>query len=315
MKYSAALIGGGSEILGYDDPQSTDHNWGARNMIFLSEKDYLNLNRTILETLTKEIPDDFIGYSTKINCFTIQSFFEKYLGIDSFTNLEISDWLNFPSQKLLEVTNGKIYHDDLNLQECRKQFFYYPHDIWLYILSCQWIKIAQEEAFVGRCGFVGDELGSQIVAARIVRELMKLCFLLEKRYAPYSKWIGTAFGELALAKELLPIFRKVLLSETWQEREKYFSQAYEKLAELHNSKQITAPLPTQVSPYYDRQYLIIHANHFAEAIKNRIKDENIKAIQTNMGSIDQFVDSTDVLAHPQIFKKMRSFLESQIWGS
>ena len=37
----------------------------------------------------------------------------------------------------------------------------------------------------------GDELGSQVVAARLVREIMKLAFLMEKKYAPYSKWLGT----------------------------------------------------------------------------------------------------------------------------
>lgn len=31
LKYSAALIGWGSDVLGYDDFQSTDHNWGAMN--------------------------------------------------------------------------------------------------------------------------------------------------------------------------------------------------------------------------------------------------------------------------------------------
>ena len=39
IKYSAALIGWGSEVLGYDDAQSTDHNWGLRFQIFLSNED------------------------------------------------------------------------------------------------------------------------------------------------------------------------------------------------------------------------------------------------------------------------------------
>ena len=64
------------------------------------------------------------------------------------------------------------------------------------MLAAQWTWVAQEEAFVGRAVEVGDELGSRVMAARVVRELMRLCFLLERAYAPYSKWLGSAFARL-----------------------------------------------------------------------------------------------------------------------
>jgi hypothetical protein len=38
VPYSAALIGWGSEVLGFDDDVSTDHNWGLRFQIFLSKE-------------------------------------------------------------------------------------------------------------------------------------------------------------------------------------------------------------------------------------------------------------------------------------
>ena len=53
---------------------------------------------------------------------------------------------------------------------------YYPRDVWLYMLAAQWKRISQEEAFVGRAGDTGDELGSQVVAARMVREIIKRRF-------------------------------------------------------------------------------------------------------------------------------------------
>jgi hypothetical protein len=52
---------------------------------------------------------------------------------------------------------------------------------------------------MARCGDVGDELGSRLVAARLIEELMRLCFLMEKQYWPYAKWFGTAFSKLACA--------------------------------------------------------------------------------------------------------------------
>ncbi|MBD0354275.1 MAG: hypothetical protein ICV58_03755, partial [Rubrobacteraceae bacterium] len=36
LDHSAALIGYGSEVLGYDTPRSTDHEWGPRLLLFLT---------------------------------------------------------------------------------------------------------------------------------------------------------------------------------------------------------------------------------------------------------------------------------------
>ncbi|HYJ92643.1 MAG TPA: DUF4037 domain-containing protein, partial [Pyrinomonadaceae bacterium] len=214
LRYSAAVIGWGSEVLGFDDEISTDHHWGPRLLLFLGEKDYPKLAKEISAALSGELPFLFRGYSTNfsepepngvrhpvtinsgkvshmVQCFTVRSFFEARLGIDPFRKMAISDWLTIPQQRLLEVTSGAVYHDGTGeLEKVRRKFSYYPDDVWLYLLASQWKKISQEEAFVGRTGQLGDELGSRIIAARIVRELMLLSFLLERSYAPYSKWLG-----------------------------------------------------------------------------------------------------------------------------
>ncbi len=40
LSYSAALLGWGSEVLGYDYAQSSDHHWGPRFLLFLSPRDH-----------------------------------------------------------------------------------------------------------------------------------------------------------------------------------------------------------------------------------------------------------------------------------
>ncbi|UWU16798.1 DUF4037 domain-containing protein (plasmid) [Rhizobium sullae] len=40
----------------------------------------------------------------------------------------------------------------------------------------------------------GDTLWSVLIAARIVRSLMELSFLQERRYWPDGEWFGTALG-------------------------------------------------------------------------------------------------------------------------
>ena len=39
LRHSAALIGTGSEVLGFDTPMSSDHHWGPHAMLFLAEDD------------------------------------------------------------------------------------------------------------------------------------------------------------------------------------------------------------------------------------------------------------------------------------
>ncbi|OIO22581.1 hypothetical protein AUJ65_05865 [Candidatus Micrarchaeota archaeon CG1_02_51_15] len=38
LKYSAGLLGPGSDVLGFDTPRSTDHDWGPRLVLFLEKK-------------------------------------------------------------------------------------------------------------------------------------------------------------------------------------------------------------------------------------------------------------------------------------
>ena len=204
-------------------------------------------------------------------------------------------------------TSGQVFHDGLSeLENIRRKFHYYPKDVWLYQLAAQWIKIFEEREFVGRCGDVGDELGSMVIAARQVKNLMRLCFLMERNYAPYSKWFGTAFSQLECAPELSPIFREVLLSLTWKERERHLSRAYEVIARLHNGLQITQTIPEEVSNYFGRPYLVLEAPDLVRDIINSFNDEEVKAIKHGLGSVNQFVDSTDQLSDMSLCEMLKA---------
>ena len=162
---------------------------------------------------------------------------------------------------------------------------------------------------MARCGDVGDELGSRIIAARLVHELMKLCFLMERQYAPYSKWFGTAFAELKCAPMFTPVFERVLNAPMWQEREKHLSAAYEAAAEMHNRLGITMLLPTKVSNFHNRPYRVLQSGRFVEALQAAITDATILRLPPYLGSVDQFVDSTDVLDRMERMRKLKRIYE------
>lgn len=322
LSYSAALIGWGSEVLGYDDIQSSDHHWGPRFLLFLTAPDYKQHRDDIREALSRNLPHRFRGYSTSfgepdeigvrlpsetesgpvnhmIHIETIESFFKWYLGCDPYKSLTAADWLSFSEHKLLAVTRGRVFYDGLGeLEEIRRKFHYYPRDVWLYQLAAQWIKMLEDREFISRCGHVGDELGSMVIAARQVNRLMRLCFLMERKYAPYTKWFGTAFLELECAAELGPIFRDVLMSSTWKERENNLARAYRVIARMHNALKITRPIVEDVQNYHGRPYLVFEPpDDLILDILASFTDEEVKAIKHSLGSVNQFVDSTNQLSN------------------
>jgi len=325
LPHAAALIGGGSEVLGFDDRMSADHHWGPRVMLFLHEEDQQRYASAIRHTLAHHLPYEFRGYPTnftepnpddndvqllqaadsgpvnhRVSTHTVHGFFTKHLGFDVEHPLQPADWLTFPEQQLRAVTAGAVYHDDVGLQGARSRFAYYPHDVWLYLLAAGWARIGQEEHLMGRAGMAGDEVGSALIGSRLVRDVMRLCFLMEKTYAPYPKWFGTAFRQLSCAEELWPTLRCALGAETWQTRERHLAAAYETIAALHNTLNLTEPLPEQATFFYGRPFQVIALHGFADALLERISDPAVRRIAERppIGSIDQFSDSTDLLTNP-----------------
>src|SRR5688572_19628883 len=64
LPHAAALMGDGSEVLGFDDAMSTDHHWGPRVILFLREVDHPPHAEAIREALRHDLPREFLGYPT-----------------------------------------------------------------------------------------------------------------------------------------------------------------------------------------------------------------------------------------------------------
>ena len=324
LQYSAALIGWGSDVLGFDDVQSTDHNWGLRLQIFLSREDSEKYYLPINNALEEQLPAEFKGYPTgfeiavnedqrgkaaspkhNIDVETIEDFFARYLGCDPYEEITAADWLTFPEHKLLAITSGRVFYDGLGeLEPIRQKFSYYPKDIWLYILAAQWEKISEEEAFVGRCGSVGDDLGSRLIAARQVKNLMHLCFMMERKYAPYSKWFGTAFSRLDCAPKLGPIFNEVLQASEWNQQQIWLAKAYEVVAQIHNALNITSPVEEKAAQYYNRPFLVMGDHRHIQELMNAVTSQEIKNLEPSLGSVNQLIDSNDKLNNPFLRRKL-----------
>ena len=332
--YSAALIGSGSEVLGFDSEMSRDHHWGPRVMLFLGANDFQAKRDNIRTVLGNELPPQYRGYSTnfaspdpsdhgtqmlrpvtsgpinhRVEIHTLAGYFHGYMNIDIDQALSPIDWLTLPQQKLRSIIAGRVFHDDLGLEKIRSRFSWYPDDVWLYILASMWQRIGQDEHLMGRAGYVGDENGSAIIGAQLARDIMRLAFIMEKQYPPYAKWFGTAFRQLNCAAKLEPALTNALHAGSWQKREAGLGRAWEIIAEMHNSLGITEPIATKVSDFWSRPFKIIWGEKIALAIIQQIKDPEIVPLtkKSLIGSIDIISDNTDVLEDPSfrpIFKTL-----------
>jgi hypothetical protein len=309
--HSAALIGSGSEVLGFDTERSTDHGWGPRLKVFVEAADV----EAVREAVERGLPDEFRGWPTRfgwdevpatnhVEVAELGAWLSGRIGFDPRAGIETRQWLCAPQQRLLEVTSGAVFHDHAGaLQAARAALAWYPQEVWLWLLACQWRRLDQEEPFVGRTAEVGDELGSRVVAARLVRDVMRLAFLLERRYAPYSKWFGSAFARLEAAPTLQPALLDVVSARDYETRERALVAAVEELARRHNALDVTKQIDPTVRPFHSRPFRVLGSSRFVDECLERVDDAWLRGLPL-IGGVDQIGDSTDVAEDPSVFAKL-----------
>lgn len=310
-RHAAALLGWGSDVLGYDTERSTDHYWGPRVVVIIETDDGDEVSRY----LDAELPAEFCGWPVRygadgapahhhVTVATIGRWLHNHLGVDASAGMTTLDWLLTPQQKLLGVTGGAVYADEAGeLAAVRRSLAWYPDELWRWLIACQWRRIAEEEAFVARTAEVGDETGSAVVASRLVRDAMRLALLLDRQYAPYQKWLGTAFARMSHHDELPLHLATVTHASTAAEREGALARAYSVLAHRHNDTGITPPVDGRIGDYHTRPAHVLMANRFVEACLETVTDTWLRA-QPLIGSIDQAVDNTAILQFPHVYRRL-----------
>lgn len=312
--HAAALLGAGSEVLGFDDEVSADHDFGPRVQVFLPGGG----PPPSLEGL----PATFEGYPTvfpatggapghHVEVTSAGAFFARRLGVDPAAGMGLADWLLTPTQTLATLTAGAVFHDPAGeLARRRAALRWYPRDVWRYALAAGWLRVAQEESFAGRAGAAGDDLGSRLVAARLVRELVRLAFLLERRWAPYPKWLGSGFARLALAARAGPPLAAALAAADWRSREEALVKAGGVLAAATNDLGLAAPVDPAPRAFFTRDIRVLGADRLTVALAAAVTDPGVRAlldrhggrrggpIGTLPGTIDQVTDSTEILVDP-----------------
>jgi hypothetical protein len=324
---AAALLGYGSEVLGFDDEVSQDHHWGPRLFLFVRGDDLLRKDE-IGDALANELPLDIAGVPTnfgppeddgsrmplavehgpvahRVEVKTVSVFMRSEIGFDPLEGIGLVDWLVTPTAQLLRVTSGAVFADPVGeLTAARETLRWYPRDVWLLAMAGEWRRVAQLEHLMGRAGSRGDELGSRLIGARLVEALMRIGFLQARRYAPYPKWFGTAYALLGRPEQ--PALEAVLAAAGWQEREAALVDALRAVAVAHNELALTAPVDPEPRPFHGRAFRVLDADRLVHALREAIDDPEVRRIEHDAGAVDAVSTNVDLLTEPPLWRRFTS---------
>ncbi|WP_258725488.1 DUF4037 domain-containing protein [Cellulomonas sp. NS3] len=304
LALAAGRLGGGSDVLGLDDAMSQDHDWGLRLTLLVPREHVAGVR----DGLESDLPDTFQGRPTRfattwdarvrhrVEVADPDDFATARLGVDVTRPWVVADWLTLTGQSVLEVTGGPVFVDTAGrLGALRTRLTWYPDDVWLHVVACDWQRIDQELPFVGRCAQRGDDLGSRVVAGRLVRSALHLGFLLDRRWAPYPKWTGTVFRTLPRASAAWPALSAALGADGWQARERALCDALDVLLDVQRAAGLPAP-EQATREFHDRPYRCVDPA-VPDALLAQVQDPAVRALARGVGSVEQWVDDVDVLAH------------------
>ncbi|WP_275004067.1 DUF4037 domain-containing protein [Promicromonospora iranensis] len=308
---AAGRLGTGSDVLGLDDATSRDHDWGLRLTVLVPADRAAEVD----DVLTASLPTSHQGLPTafpltwdpsvrhRVEVTTTAELVRSRTGLARGTALgtaalSVTDWLSFTGQSVLEITAGPVFEDTSGeLTALRDLLAWYPHDVWLHVLAADWNRIEQELPFVGRTGQRGDDLGSRLIAARLITALVRLGFLLERRWPPYPKWAGTLFGRLPVAASAGGHLVDALAAPTWQERDAALRSACEALHDRQRAAGLPALDGTACEPFFDRPFTGLR--DVPGVLRGAITDPEVRAL-SHRGGVEQWVDDVGTLTDPGV---------------
>jgi len=207
-RMAIGLVGDGSECYGYDDEISQDHDWGPGFCIWLSKNDYETIGHEIQEIYTR-LPGIYKGYGPRRNSqwgngrvgvLEISAFYSQFIGRYQAPS-SYDEWMILSENALAAATNGKVFLDSSGkFTQIRHSLLeFYPEDVRLIKIASRCMAIGQAGQYnFPRCVKRGEFYAAQHAETKFCADAMSLVFLLNRRYAPFYKWIHRAIRELSL---------------------------------------------------------------------------------------------------------------------
>jgi len=208
-RIAVGRAGHGSECFGYDDELSRDHDYFTGLQLWITEEDErafgFRLERAYAR-LRKEFPPDGIANDTgssrlgdaEDGVCAIGDFYRRHLGFPGAPE-NWRQWLYTPDHAFAEAVNGAVFRDDLGaFSSIRKEVLNgMPEDVRRKKIAARAVFMAQSGQYnYLRCLRHGEPGAAALALDEFVRNAAGMVFLLNRRFAPYYKWVFRAMRDL-----------------------------------------------------------------------------------------------------------------------
>ena len=159
------------------------------------------------------LPKEFMCFSQRVEeeqgkgrvgVLCLEDFYEGILGYRGVPHTE-AEWLSIPEEALATTVNGRVFEDRLGrFSKIRENLLqYYPETVWRRKLADALARTAQAGQYnYARAMRRGERIAAEIALTEFVKEAMHLVYLLNRKYAPFYKWMHRGLQELAVGSEI-----------------------------------------------------------------------------------------------------------------
>lgn len=202
---AVGLVGEGSECFGFDDAFSRDHDWGPGLCLWLPSA-VLAEHEAKVRAALSELPREHAGRPVMLGedglgrrgPLPVEGFYSRFLGRPSLPETW-QEWRRIPEHFLAVCTNGEVFMDNLGeFTRWRKALqAFYPEDVRLKKIACRLAVMAQAGQYnLQRSMRRNASVTAMFAAARFGEQACSLVYLLNKRYAPFYKWMHRGLDDM-----------------------------------------------------------------------------------------------------------------------
>ncbi len=204
-RVAAGLAGEGSECLGFDDEISRDHDFGPAFCLWLADEDYAEFGAE-LKKFYDSLPSEFMGVrrvttdqaASRVGVTRIGDFYARFTGARGIPESEAA-WLRVPEHALAAATSGEVFDDPKGeFSRIRAALLpCYPEEVRLKKLAARLFAMAQAGQYnYPRSVKRGDAVAAALALSEFTKAALSALHLLNRRYAPYYKWLFKSASEL-----------------------------------------------------------------------------------------------------------------------
>lgn len=238
-KISLALLGDGSEVPGFDDEISHDHNFAPRLVLLTNESlrdEDISLLKSTLSNISspdKNFPLLSSEYRSSLIMSRLEEYILDYLRIEYFPENE-KEWLVLDEQLLFEITSGLIFFDAKNqLLNQISKIDYYPESVANYLLYIGFLRLS-ESAAIERAIRRKDQIATSLYQNQFIYFAIKSFHVIKRKYCPYRKWMGRNLLELENGEQMHNLVSELITTNSLKVKRNISIQILQFLAEEAN---------------------------------------------------------------------------------